>query len=202
MTAETKRIEFWFDFASTYSYLTSQRIEAMAKAAGATVLWRPFLLGPLFLALGWNDSPFNIYPSKGRYMWRDLQRLADKFAIPFKRPSRFPRSGLLAARIACGNAEAPWCPEFVRTVFRANFAEDRDIGDRNVIAEILRGLDLPAEALIAAAESPEGKDRLRQQTDHASELGLFGAPTLLVDGEMFWGNDRLEDALEWLRRGK
>ena len=199
MTAK-KRIEFWFDFTSTYSYLTAQRIEAMAEAAGVEVDCRPFLLGPLFLALGWNDSPFNIYPSKGRYMWRDIERLCEKHGLPFKRPAKFPRNGLLPARVVCAHEGEPWCPKFVRAVFAANFVEDRDIGEREVIADILNRLGLPADKIIAAAETPENKDRLRQQTERAAEIGLFGAPSLIANGELFWGNDRLEDAFAWLQR--
>jgi 2-hydroxychromene-2-carboxylate isomerase len=133
-------------------------------------------------------------------MWRDLERLAHKHGLPFKRPSRFPRAGLLPARIACAHADAPWCPAFIRAVFSANFAEDRDIGDRAVVADILTQLGQPAEAVIAAAETQENKDCLRLQTEHAAEIGLFGAPSLIADGELFWGNDRLEDALAWLQR--
>ena len=195
---KTKHIEFWFDFASTYSYLSAQRIEALARSAEADLEWRPFLLGPAFLALGWNDSPFNIYPPKGRYMWRDLERLCGKYGLPFKRPSQFPRNGLRAARIACANDDAPWVPDFVRAVFRANFAEDRDIGERAVIAEILASLGLSAEDLIAAAETEANKQKLRLRGEQAMKLGLFGAPTFIADGELFWGNDRLEDALDWL----
>ena len=102
------------------------------------VVWEPFLLGPIFAQQGWNDSPFNVYPAKGRYMWRDLERLCEGYGIPFARPSRFPRDGLLAARVACCLAKSePWLPEFVRAVFRANFAEDREIGDAAEIREIL-----------------------------------------------------------------
>ena len=100
--------EFWFEFASTYSYLSVMRIERAAQAAGVDIAWKPFLLGPVFLALGWNDSPFNIYPPKGRYMWRDLERLAAKEGLPFQRPSRFPRNGLLAARVALVGVEDGW----------------------------------------------------------------------------------------------
>lgn len=192
-----KHIEFWFDFASTYSYLSAMRIEALARQAGITVVWRPFLLGPAFLALGWNDSPFNIYPPKGRYMWRDLERLCDKYGLAFKRPSKFPRKGLRAARVVCANDEAPWMPAFVRAVFSANFAEDRDIGERAVIADILVFQGLPADDLITTAEMPENKERLRRRSEQAIELGLFGAPSFIVAGELFWGNDRLEDALTW-----
>ena len=194
----SKRIEFWFDFASTYSYLSAMRIEALALQAGVTVVWRPFLLGPAFLALGWNDSPFNIYPPKGRYMWRDMERLCEKYALSFKRPSKFPRKGLLAARIVTANEDGPWVPGFVRAVFSANFAEDRDIGDRTVIADILATCGLPADAMIDAAESAENKELLKRRSEQAIDLGLFGAPSFIVDGELFWGNDRLQDALAWL----
>jgi 2-hydroxychromene-2-carboxylate isomerase len=191
--------EFWFEFASTYSYLAALRVECEARTRGIGVEWRPFLLGPVFSAQGWRDSPFNLYPLKGRYMWRDMERWCEKYGFSFRRPSKFPRNGLLAARIACLEAGQPWCAEFVRAVFRANFAEDREISEVGVIGEILGSLGQDAPALIARANSPENKDRLRRQTERASQLGIFGAPTFLVDREMFWGNDRLEDALEFYR---
>lgn len=194
------QIEFWYEFASSYSYLSVMRIEPLAAAAGVEVVWRPFLLGPVFLSLGWNDSPFNIYPPKGRYMWRDLARLADKYDLPFKVPSRFPRSGLLAARVALSGKEAEWVPRFSRAVMTANFAEDRDISSPEVIAGILSAMDLPARDLIEIATSDENKLALRRQNDRAGELGIFGAPNSVVDGELFWGNDRLEDALAWAAR--
>jgi 2-hydroxychromene-2-carboxylate isomerase len=196
------QIEFWYEFASSYSYLSVMRIEPLAAAAGVDVSWRPFLLGPVFLSLGWNDSPFNIYPPKGRYMWRDLARLAEKYDLPFKVPSRFPRNGLLAARVALSGKGAAWVPRFSRAVMTANFAEDLDISSPEVIAKILHALDLPADGLIETATSDPNKLALRQQNDRAGELGVFGAPNFVVDGELFWGNDRLEDALAWAARAK
>ncbi len=193
-------VEFWFEFASTYSYLSVMRIEAAAADAGVDVVWRPFLLGPVFLALGWNDSPFNIYPPKGRYMWRDLARLAAKYDLPFRIPSRFPRNGLLAARVALVGVEQGWVAPFARAVMQANFAEDREIGEPGVIGQILDGLKLPAQETIARAQADPNKLALRCQTERAAELGLFGAPNFRVGEELFWGNDRLEDALEWARR--
>jgi 2-hydroxychromene-2-carboxylate isomerase len=194
------RLAFWFEFASTYSYPAALRIESTAAAAGVGVDWKPFLLGPIFGAQGWNDSPFNIYPVKGRYMWRDLERLCAKHGIPFRRPTRFPRPSLPAARIACLAAGETWGPEFVRAVYRANFAEDRDIADPAVIGAILDGLGQPGAALVARTQAPEVKDALRRQTEEAQRLGIFGAPSFFVAGELFWGNDRLEDALAWARR--
>lgn len=194
-------VEFWFEFASTYSYLSVMRIERAAEAAGVEVAWRPFLLGPVFLALGWNDSPFNIYPPKGRYMWRDLARLAAKYGLPFQVPSRFPRNGLLAARVALVGVAEGWAAPFARAAMRANFAEDRDIGEPTVIAQILRELALPADDVLVRAQTEDNKLALRRQTESAAELGLFGAPSFRVGDELFWGNDRLEDALAWARAG-
>jgi 2-hydroxychromene-2-carboxylate isomerase len=190
-------IELWYEFASSYSYLSVMRIEPLAREAAVDLVWRPFLLGPVFLALGWNDSPFNIYPPKGRYMWRDLTRLSEKYGLPFRLPSQFPRDGLLAARVALRLAEAGPVAAFSRAVMRANFAEDRDIADPAVITGILTALDLAPEPLLAAAVTPENKRALHRQTEHAAELGLFGAPSFRVGEELFWGNDRLEDALKW-----
>ncbi len=193
-------LDFWFEFASSYSYLSVMRIEALAREAKVTVVWRPFLLGPVFLSLGWNDSPFNIYPPKGRYMWRDLARLSGKYGLPFQVPSRFPRNGLLAARVALTGADQPWIGDFTRAVMQANFAQDREIAEPAVIEEILTRLNLPAAAMLEQDNSPENKQALRRQTEQAGELGLVGAPSFITpDGEVFWGNDRLEDALAWVK---
>ncbi|HLK87001.1 MAG TPA: 2-hydroxychromene-2-carboxylate isomerase [Candidatus Binataceae bacterium] len=199
---EHEGLDFWFEFASTYSYLAASRIERLAVAAGVALRWRPFLLGPIFVAQGWGDSPFNIYPLKGRYMWRDMERLCEKYGIPFRRPSRFPRSGLLAARVAIMAADEPWCPDFVRAVFRANFAEDREISQPETIAEILARLGQPPRETIARAEAEENKTRLREQNQIAVVEGIFGAPTMSAAGELFWGNDRLEDAIAFALRAQ
>jgi 2-hydroxychromene-2-carboxylate isomerase len=190
-------LEFWFEFASTYSYPAAARIEDVARQAGVAVAWRPFLLGPIFGRQGWNDSPFNIYPVKGRYMWRDLERICVRLGVPFRHPSQFPRNGLLAARVACDNAAEPWLPAFVRGVYRANFAEDRDIAERATVADVLTALGLPAAEVLERAQGAPAKERLREQTDEAIRRGVFGAPTFIVGDELFWGNDRLEDAVAW-----
>ena len=192
-------VEFWYEFASTYSWLSVMRIEPLAEVAGVQVEWKPFLLGPVFMALGWNDSPFNIYPPKGRYMWRDLERLATRYGQPFRKPSGFPRDSLLAARVALVGVAEGWVAPFSRAVMSANFVEDRDIGQAEVIAEILSRQGLDADAVIGRALSDDNKQALRRQTEHATELGLFGAPSFRVGEELFWGNDRLEDALDWAR---
>jgi 2-hydroxychromene-2-carboxylate isomerase len=132
-------------------------------------------------------------------MWRDLERICAGLGLPFRKPSQFPRNGLLAARVACANQGESWLPEFVRQVYLANFAHDRDIADPAVIEAILSGLGQPASRL-AAAQSPEVKARLREQTERAQSLGIFGAPSLVAGGELFWGNDRVEAALAKARR--
>jgi 2-hydroxychromene-2-carboxylate isomerase len=192
-------LSFWFEFASTYSYLAASRIEAEARARGVPLRWEPFLLGPIFAAQGWKDSPFNLYEAKGRYMWRDMERLCSSLSLPFRRPSAFPRNGLLAARVACAGRDEAWLPAFVRAVYRANFAEDRDIASPGTLGEILKAQGLPAEEWLARAVSPESKQRLREQTERAVSTGIFGAPSFVVGSELFWGNDRLEQALACAR---
>jgi 2-hydroxychromene-2-carboxylate isomerase len=193
-------LEMWFDFASTYSYPAAARVHDVAGAAGVEVVHRPFLLGPIFQKQGWSDSPFNLYPVKGAYMWRDLERTCAALGLGFRRPSTFPRNGLLAARVAVAHAREPWCGAFVRAVYEANFADDRDIGTADVVVGILDALGLSGADIVARAEAPEQRPLLRQQTERARELGIFGAPTFVVGPELFWGNDRLEQAIAWARR--
>lgn len=195
-------VEFWFEFASTYSYPAAMRIEGAAAAAGVPIVWRPFLLGPIFAAQGWRDLPFNLYPAKGRYMWRDLERTCAGLGLAWRRPTAFPRSGLLAARVAIAAADEAWLPAFVRAVYQANFADDRDITDRTVIAGVLADLGQPAAEVIARAETSAVKARLRQCGEEATQRGIFGAPSFFVDGELFWGNDRLGEALALAARGQ
>ncbi len=192
-------VSFWFEFASTYSYPAAMRVEERAAAAAVRLAWRPFLLGPVFQAQGWNDSPFNIYPAKGRYMWRDLERVCADAGLTFRRPSRFPRPSLTAARVACIGSSEPWGPAFVRAVYTANFVDDREIGDTAVVAALLRAVGADADAVLARAQSAEVKAALRANTEEATRRGIFGAPSFVVGDELFWGNDRLDAALAWAR---
>jgi 2-hydroxychromene-2-carboxylate isomerase len=193
-------VQFWFEFASTYSYLAAMRIERLAAERSVAVQWKPFLLGPMFASVGWTDSPFNIYPVKGAYMWRDMQRLCEVEGIPLKRPSQFPRNSLLAAHIACVAADEGWCPQFTRSVFQANFAEDKDISDWEILAPIVTSVGRSADETYASALDAKNKDRLKVQTENAAKLGVFGAPSFFVGKELFWGNDRLVAALDWYQQ--
>jgi 2-hydroxychromene-2-carboxylate isomerase len=191
-------LEFWFEFASTYSYISAMRIEAACQAARVPLLWKPFLLGPLFTAqLGIKDSPFNVNPVRGRYMWRDLERLCAKYGLPWRRPGRFPQNSVLAARVACVGADRAWMGPFVRGVYRANFAEDQDIADPAVLARILEALEVDPAPVLAEASTPGIKEQLRANTDRAAQLGIFGAPNCVIGGELFFGQDRLDDAIAW-----
>lgn len=190
-----REIEFFVDFASTYSYLSVMRIGSLATAAGVSVRWRPFLLGPIFRELGWSTSPFLLQAAKGAYMWRDMERQCSKYGLAWRRPSEFPRNSLLAARVAIAGEGQPWIAAFIRRTMTANFVEDRDIGSPEVIAGLLREVGAAPNELLAAAASEPVKAGLRTQTDKARQRGIFGAPTFVVGAELYWGNDRLEDAL-------
>jgi len=193
-------LEFWYEFASTYSYPAAMRVEKLARAAGVTVRWRPFLLGPIFGSQGWTDSPFNLYPAKGRYMWRDLARICAKEDLPFKHPPvRFPQNGLKAARLALAGEAEGWTPAFTRAVYTANFGEQKDIADDATLAAMLTSLNVDAKKAVVAANTPENKARLKTQTEDAQARGLFGAPSFTVGDELFWGNDRLEDAITFAK---
>jgi 2-hydroxychromene-2-carboxylate isomerase len=193
-------LDFWFDFASTYSYPAAFRIRALADAAGVTVNYRPFLLGPVFKAQGWTTSPFNLYPTKGNYMWRDLERICADLSLPFLRPDPFPQNSLLAARVALVGLRALWGEEFCMEVFRVQFSEGRRIDDAAAMTKILERLDIAAAPILTAAQSDDTKARLRSETEEAVRRGIFGAPTFITaDSELFWGNDRLERALLWAK---
>jgi 2-hydroxychromene-2-carboxylate isomerase len=195
-------LDFWLDYASTYSYPAAERISVLAHATGVRVRRRPFLLGPIFKAQGWDTSPFNIYPQKGEYMWRDVARICHALGLPFE-PSaqQFPQNSLLAARTALVGFADGWGEDFSRAVYNAEFAEGLNIAEPGVIAAILKKLGLNAAHVMERAQSAANKALLRNETGEAQRLGIFGAPSFVTaDGELFWGNDRLEPALAWAAR--
>ena len=204
---QVPKLEFWYDFASTYSYLSAMRIETLAVEAGQSVAWRPFLLGPIFQAQGWNTSPFNIYPAKGRYMIRDMQRLAAERGLSFSQPAAFPQNSLAAARIALVAEEAGCIGEFTRAVYLAAFADGQDIGQPSTLTGVVDRMTpqfgLDSARIIARSADPLVKQHLKVQTAEAATLGVFGAPTFRTpDGELFWGDDRLHQAVAWTQRTK
>jgi len=191
-------LEFWFEFASTYSYVAAMRIERECARAGVALRWKPFLLGPIFAEqLGIKDSPFNAFPARGRYMWRDLERLCRKHGLEWRKPSDFPRRSVLAGRVACALEGDPRQGDCIRNLFLANFARDEDIGDPGVVGAAVRAGGAEPDAALARAASPEIKAALRANTEQARASGIFGAPDCLVGGELFFGQDRIEDAIAW-----
>jgi 2-hydroxychromene-2-carboxylate isomerase len=194
--------EFWYEFASTYSYPAALRVARLAEERGVRLLWRPFLLGPIFMAQGWRDSPFNIYPAKGRYMWRDLERTCAAIGLSLKRPDPFPQPSLLAARIALA-LQGDERSDFSRRVFLAEFGQGLPIGDRATLGALLTACGADPATAFEQAESDANKALLKAETARASEIGIFGAPALVAaDGEVFWGNDRLEQGLDWAARAQ
>jgi 2-hydroxychromene-2-carboxylate isomerase len=192
-------LEFWYEFASTYSYPAAMRIETMAAEAGVAVAWKPFLLGPLFHEQqGLTDSPFNAFPVKGDYMWKDLARVCQEEGLPLTHPSQFPRHTILPARVAIVGLDDGWTPAFSRAVYQANFVADLDISRPEVLEPLIAECGASPVAVLEAAASDATKARLRDHVSQAKERGLFGSPSFLTaDGELFWGNDRLASALEW-----
>jgi 2-hydroxychromene-2-carboxylate isomerase len=192
----SKGIEFWFDFGSNYSYLSMMRV----VNEGIDVLWRPFLLGPIFQSFGWSNSPFVLQKEKGEYTWRDMARQCRKYGIPWQMPTEFPRLGVLPLRIMLVADDQHWAGEFARRVMLRNFHLDKEIQSNDAMSSILVDLGLPAAEILATSASDAIKARLRDQTETAKARKIFGAPTFFANGEMFWGNDRLDDALRCASR--
>ena len=189
-------IEIWFEFGSCYSYLSVMRIEQAAALHGIRVVWKPMLLGPIFRALGFSNAPFLIQKEKFAYVQMDMARQCRKHGLPqWTPPTVFPRLGVLPLRIVLVGDGAPWIGAFCREVMTLNYVLDQDINETAPMTKILDALGLPAHDIVAQAQSEPVKARLREQTDQARERGIFGAPTFFVGTEMFWGDDRLDDAL-------
>ena len=197
MRSQPCDVEFWFEFGSNYSYLSVMRIEDAAQQLAVRIVWKPFLLGPIFRALGMQTSPFVLQKEKGAYVWRDMERQCRKYGLRWQQPSTFPRVSVLPLRVALIGAGEPWIGAFCRRVMELNFVLDQDINQADRLASILTELGLAASNILTEAQAEPAKRQLRQQTEEARSRGIFGAPTFFVGTEMFWGNDRLDDALRF-----
>ena len=193
-------VTFWFEFASTYSYLSVMRIGHEAQKRGVDVIWKPFLLGPIFKAQGWQTSPFSIYPEKGQNMWRDVERRAEKYGLAFKRPNTFPQHSVLAARVAIVALRTHWGTDYCREIYKAQFASGFDISDPKIVEACVERAGGEAGKTMILANRSDQKEALRATVDEARSRGIYGAPSFIVDGELFWGDDRLEDALDWAHK--
>lgn len=195
-------IEFYFDFSSPYGYLLSEQIDDLAANYGRKVKWRPILLGAVFQNSG--SAPLTLqYKPKAEYSMRDFARSARYLGIPYRHPSRFPLPTQVAARAYywlhgqdCGQAR-----QFAREVYKALFVEDRDISELETVLDIGAEQGVDRESLVTAVQSPEIKARLKSEVDTALAKGVFGSPHVIIDGEPFFGSDRLPQMERWLATG-
>lgn len=188
-------IEFWFDPASTYSYIAASDVAHIEAEGRGRFSYHPFLLGPIFARQGWRDSPFNLYHAKGEYMWLDMARLCAERGLPLQRPGVFPRNSVLPASVALVGLDEGWGKRFVAALFTANFGHDIDTASAQGLTAVLADLGLEPARILALAEDSAIRARLRSSTTIAGDRGLFGAPTFIVGTELFWGSDRLQQAL-------
>ncbi len=194
-------VEFYFDFSSPYGYLASTRIDALAAKHGRAVAWRPFLLGVAFKATG--QAPLTEQPLRGPYHRRDFQRSARLLGVPFRLPERFPFPSLAAARAYywLSDTDPAQAVALARAVYAAAFADGRDMRSVDSVAECAAPLGIDPATLRSAVEEPAIKSRLRDETEAAISRGVFGSPFIFVDGEPFWGHDRLDQVERWLASG-
>lgn len=195
-------IEFYFDFSSPYGYFAAAKIEALAAKYGRTTTWRPMLLGAVFKVTG--QQPLTTIPLKGSYAQHDLIRSARWFGLPFKLPSKFPVSSTAPCRAYywLQDRDPAAAKTLAQALYRAYFAEDRDISNPEVTANVAAKLGHDKDAVTQAINDPAVKERLKTEVDAAIERGIFGSPYIIVDGEPFWGSDRLEQIEQWLAKGK
>ena len=192
-----RTVEFWYDFASPYAYLGSTQIEQVAARARGEVMWRPFLLGGLFRDIGTADVPIASYPEpKQRYSGMELERYARSYGVPFKFPSRFPVRSILPLRVALASGSN--IARLSHAIFRAFWADDRDIANPEELARVVAetGLD---PTLVERASDQAVKDELKRAGERALELGLCGVPSFIIEGHVFWGQDRLNFVSKALR---
>jgi len=197
----TQPIEFWFDFSSPYGYLASYRIDEIGEEAGREVVWRPYLLGVVFKSSG--QSPLVSQPMRGPYSERDMRRTARQQKVPMILPEGFPMATIAAGRaFYWQEAQDPRrAKDLAKALYRAAFAQGRNITTADVVADVGKEVGIDPAALKAGIAEPAAKERLKAVTDEAIARGIFGSPFVLVDGEPFWGNDRLADVREWLKTG-
>lgn len=195
-------IDFYFDFSSPYGYFAAAKIDAIAAKYSRTTTWRPMLLGAIFKVTG--QQPLTTIPLKGSYSQHDLIRSARWFGVPFKMPSKFPVSSTAPCRAYYWlyDRDPAAAKALAQALYRAYFAEDRDISNPEVTANVAAKLGHDKDIVTQAINDPAVKERLKTEVDAAIERGIFGSPYIIVDGEPFWGSDRLDQIEQWLAKGK
>lgn len=188
-----KNIDFYFDFSSSYAYLAQHRIQQLAEELELDINWKPFALGAIFKALG--HAPPKPESTKGRYIWKDVERGAAEMNLPFHWPDPFPFNSIPAARMfyALQATQSPErAIEWAQAVFKSSYGQGLDCSDPGVLMKLAEQLGHPGEELLAASQQEEVKSQLKEVTGEADALGVFGSPTFFLDGEMFWGADRID----------
>lgn len=194
----TRQIDFWFTMGSTYSYLTVSRLAAVAQSNGILFRWRPFHLATILLEM--KHVPFADKPAKAAYMWRDIERRAEMCGIPIQLPVPYPvKQSIIANRIAIVGMREGWGPDFVRAAYRRWFLHGHENGSEPNNSDSLREIGQEPKRVLALADAEETSSALDAETSRARELGIFGSPTFVLDHELFWGDDRLDDAIQWFR---
>jgi len=192
-----KQIDFFYFFGSGYSYLSVMRIDQVAGAANVSVRWRPFNVRRVMTE---NNIALRTQIAKVKYMWRDIERRAAIHDIPFIEPPIWPTDPeLLANRVGIVAAEEGWCESYTKASFRAWYIHHEPLGDPSSLRRILTNLGKDPAQVIDRAKSDHTLGKLTRETDAARSFGIFGAPSFVVDGEMFWGDDRLEEAVAWAK---
>jgi 2-hydroxychromene-2-carboxylate isomerase len=196
----TPSIDVWFSIGSTYTYLTVMRVGALAARAQVEIAWRPFSVRTLMVEQ--NNIPFRDKPIKAAYMWRDIERRAEGYGFPVKVPAPYPLSQWdLVNQIAVLAAAEGWCAAYAVETYRRWFQGGQEPGHAPQLAQTLAAAGQDPDRVIAAAQTPAAVAAFQAATDEARALGLFGSPSFVTRGELFWGDDRLEDALAWAARG-
>jgi 2-hydroxychromene-2-carboxylate isomerase len=194
-------LDFFFFYGSIYTYLAVMRIDALAASAGVNVVWRPFNLREMLIEQ--NNTAFVRNPVRMNYCWRDVERRAARHGLPFvPRPPHPVDPELLALRIGIIAAGEGWCAEYTKATYRAWFIDHKVTGSVPTVEAVLGSLQKPADQIIVRAGAGDVHARLKGETEAARKLGIFGSPTFAIGTEIFWGDDRLEEALDWASSSK
>lgn len=197
----TQTIDFWFSIGSTYSYLTVMRLAQVADATDISFHWRPFNVRAIMMEM--HNRPFVDKPAKAAYMWRDIERRAAMYGLPARLPAPYPLEELEQAnRVAIVGWNEGWCADYTRAAYRRWFQLGQPAGSSPNVENSLTDIGEDPKRVIELADSQEIVDALEQATYEAKKLGIFGSPNFVAQGELFWGDDRLMDAVSWLREGR
>ena len=201
MEASTNKIEFYFDFSSPFGYFAATKIKAIGDEFGREVSWKPFMIAAALKVTG--GMPLPMVPLKGEYSKRDMERTSRLWGIAYRQPDKFPISSQAPCRLIYWlQAAAPdRQEEAILKLYEAYFVQGLDISSPAVAAQIISSIKGSEEELIAVTQDPEMKARLKDECDLAIQKGVFGSPYIIVDGEPFWGSDRLDQVQGWLRTG-